>query len=144
MLDLIEALYARFAEDDIVGAQADVWTRLNPDNPEALTKPRVVIQLPQPVDTSGLHGAAADTVLPVKIWGFGANMQEAVIALADRIDLLMLDRLTTAGGGFTLRPGAEGWQDVPDTNVSTIHLQNRYVARHWSGARVEWLANPTT
>lgn len=144
MMDLIDALFARLNNDDFIKARADVWTRRNPDSPETLARPMIVIQLPSPVDTDGYHGAATDVACPIKIWGYGYAQQKPAGQLAGYLDVLLLEPLEFPEGdaGFTLRFSAEGWQDVETTDPKTIHMQNRYVTRHWSGARVTHLANP--
>lgn len=118
----------------------DVAIESNPNNPERLTKPRIVLHLDSGPDELGTHGAAQNTGVEIKIWGYGDAMWRTVRRVADLVDLVLLTRISLPSGGAVLRIRSEtGWQRAPVTDAKAIHLTNMFRTRVWSTARAERL-----
>lgn len=144
MLELQTAIYAVLENDSQVASRVvDVYSRRNPDSPETLQKPLVVVRVSDQPDRRGYHKAVVDVVFEVKIWGYGYAMQEACFELADVIDSVLLEKKLTDVNGDEFVTGLRsegGWQDIGNPNPDVIHLQNRYAGRAWPAWRINQLA----
>ena len=125
------------ADVELATYVVDISQRNNPDEPKGLTGPIVSIQPFSAPDTGGLHGAAVDMTVEIKIWGYGNNMFQNAMHAARRISELILMDIDLGAGNFLgkFRP-VTGWQDIDTADPRTIHLQNQYTARYWAAGKI--------
>lgn len=112
----------------------------NPDIPERLSTPRVVIIPSEGPDEIGLHGAATNPGIEIKIWGYGDSMYESCWQAASIISSLMVLPLSGTSGVGTRVRAETGFQEAPTTDPRTIHLLCVYRMRFWWNRRVTVLA----
>lgn len=146
MDQLLPAIVGVLLGDGELGSLTkDVANRRSPDSPKnATVKPLVTFLVAGGPDVKGLHGAATDPALEVKIWGYGndVRLQSNAAKASRRIDQLLLSPLKTADGSLLRRlRTVTGWQDIGDTDPQTLHLSCQYAARYWSQARIAALTS---
>lgn len=132
------AVYQHLAADAELGTYVvDISQRNNPDDPKELTGPVISIQPFSSPDVDGLHGAALDMIVEIKIWGYGNAMFKNAMKAARRVGELFLQDIALGDSSFLgkLRP-ITGWQDIDTADPRTIHLQNQYAARYWSAGKI--------
>jgi hypothetical protein len=136
-------LYQRLvADNDLDGYLQEINLGKNPDDPKELNNPIAVLKSMGGRDIPGLHGAAIVIRPQIDIWGYGDAMRIEAYKATDRIDELMLEGFTFSDGGATRKFRiTNGWQDLPTTDPSTIHLMAQYEARYWSGGRISALTS---
>lgn len=138
-VELIKAVGDRLDSDaTLTGFIQDINFRRNPDEPSKLNKPLVVFNYFGGPDTEGLHGAALDPELEVRIWGYGNAMAKNAERAAERISELLLSSFSLSDGSqaFKFR-SVIGWQDTPQPDPKTIMLLNRYSSRLWAQNRID-------
>ena len=142
MDELLKAIFARMDADAELGTMvASVYRYRNPESPKGITEPHVVFRVVRLPDSIGLHGAATEPHIEVKVWGYGDNMKPVCDRVAQRLDELMLARFTLSNGSVTLRFAADsGWGDIDDTDPEIIHMQNVYRTRFWDAKRIAILS----
>lgn len=125
------------ADGELATYVADVSQRNNPDDPKGLTAPIVSIQAFAAPDVDGLHGAAVDMTIEIKVWAYGNKMLKDAMRAARRISELLLQDIALGDSSFLgkFRP-ITGWQDIDTADPRTIHLQNQYAARYWSAGKI--------
>lgn len=143
MSNIFPKIWERLDQDATLGALVqDINLAKNPDDPKKLNSPLVVLHTRGGPDVNGLHGAAVDLQLEVKIWGYlggdtPGDMAKKAYQAADRIDLLLLEKFVLQDGSFTLRfRPATGWQDADQPDANVLHLINQYTARYWDQDRI--------
>lgn len=139
---LLTAIRARLAGDGALSALVEaVDIERQPDQPEKVTKPRVVIGWAGAPDEIGLHGAATNPGIEVNIWGFGLTMLKAVRQAADRIDVLLLAPFDITEGETMKFRGELGWQPAEQPNPDTIRRYEIYRTRWMPASRVQRLVD---
>ncbi len=138
---LIPAIMTRLDDDsELAGYVGEINLHRNPPDPKALTKPLVVVRAAPGEEEVGLHGAAENVSVEVKIWGYGHSMTPDAYRAGRRIIQLFLAGFRVANGGLTFRfRSVAGWQTVDDTDPLTLHLQNSFTTRYWSEQRISTL-----
>lgn len=140
MEELFDSVNARLSTDPYIYENSlGVWIRKNPDQPNRLAKPQIVLDSPGAPDVGGLHGAAVDAIIELKVWGYGYSMQRACYQIAAALDNLMMEPFFSDNQAvqLTTRFRSEtGWESMPTTDPDTVHLANRFVARYWPTTRL--------